>query len=155
MSTKQQTDLVILKSAVVPATPERAFEVFTEELATWWPYATHSVEAMAEGGGSPQTVVFETGPNGRVYEVMSSGKEAHWADVIAWEPPHRFVWEWKVNPDAPTEVEVRFTPDGEGTRVELEHRGFERLGDGAEESHRGYSEGWPAVFQDFVDTVSK
>ena len=31
-----------------------------------------------------------------------------------------------------TEVEVQFTPEGSGTRVELEHRYLERLGDTAE-----------------------
>ena len=154
MSTQQQTGLVVSRSAVVAATPERAFEVFTEEIATWWPLDTHSVEGMSEG---PRTVVFETRQDGRVYEVMSSGKEAHWADVIAWEPPHRFVLDWKVNPGAaaPTEVEVRFAAEGDGTRVELEHRGFERLGDSAQSTYESYSGGWPTVFQDYVDTLSK
>ena len=153
MST-QQAGLVILKSAVVPTTPEKAFVAFTEGIATWWPLDTHSVEGMSEG---PRTVVFEPRLDGRVYEVMSTGKEAHWANVIAWEPPHRFVLEWKVNPDAvaPTEVEVRFAPDGDGTRVELEHRGFERLGEAAESTYESYSGGWPTVFQDFVDTLSR
>ena len=153
MSTQQQTGLVILKSAVVPTTPERAFEVFTDGIATWWPLDTHSVE----GDRGPRTVVFETRPEGRVYEVMSTGEEAHWANVIAWEPPHRFVLEWKVDPGAvaPTEVEVRFAPEGDGTRVELEHRGFERLGEAAKEAHESYSTGWPTVFQDYADTLSK
>jgi hypothetical protein len=152
MSTQQQTGLVVSRSAVVAATPERAFEVFTEEIATWWPYETHSVEGSSDG-----TVVFETGPNGRVYEIMSTGEEAHWANVIAWDPPNRFVLEWKVDPNAiaPTEVEVRFMPDGDGTRVELEHRAFERLGEAAESTYESYSGGWPTVFQDFVDTLSK
>jgi activator of Hsp90 ATPase-like protein len=152
----QETELVILKSAVVPTTAGRAFQVFTEEIDTWWPH-THSVEAMGDAGTKPKAIVFETGPNGRVYEVMSTGKKAHWANVIAWDPPHRFVLEWKVNPDAvaPTEVEVRFAPEGDGTRVELEHRGFERLGGAAEEAHGSYSKGWPTVFQDYVETLRK
>jgi hypothetical protein len=103
-------------------------------------------------------VVFETGPNGRIYEIMSTGEEAHWADVGAWDPPHRFVIEWKLNPKAiaaTTEVEVRFMPEGDGTRVELEHRGFERLGEAAESTHESYSGGWPTVVQAFVDALSK
>jgi uncharacterized protein YndB with AHSA1/START domain len=156
MST-QETGLVIVKSAVVPTTPERAFQVFTDEIASWWPLKTHSIEKLGEDSSGTQTVVFETGPNGRLYEVMSTGQEGHWANVTAWEPPNRFVLDWKVNPDAaaPTEVEVRFTPEGDGTRVELEHRGFERLGEAAEEAHRAYSKGWPTVFQDYVDTLRK
>ena len=104
MSTQHETGLVVSRSAVVSATPERAFEVFTEGIATWWPYKTHSVEGSSDGDTAPQTVVFETGPNGRVYEIMSTGEEAHWADVVAWDPPHRFVLEWKLTAIAATEV---------------------------------------------------
>jgi activator of Hsp90 ATPase-like protein len=155
MSTPK-TGLVIQKSAIVSASPEKAFAVFTEGIATWWPYETHSVQAMDKDAGSPETVIFETGPNGRVYERMTSGEEAHWANVSVWEPPYRLVLEWKVNPTvAPTEIEVRFTPEGEGTRVDLEHRGFEALGKDAEKAHSSYSSGWPAVFQDYVETIGK
>ncbi len=158
MSTQQQTGLVISKSAVVPATPERAFEVFTEEIATWWPYKTHSVEGSSEGDTAPQTVVFETGPNGRMYEIMSTGEEAHWAERrrLGPAPPVRPRVEGEPEGrSATTEVEVRFTPEGDGTRVELEHRGFERLGDAAETTHESYSGGWPTVVQAFVDSLSK
>src|SRR6266545_1807844 len=153
----KEAGLVIQKSAVVAAPPEKAFEVFTEGIATWWPIETHSVQAMDKDSGAPETVIFETGPGGRVYERMTNGEEAHWANVIAWEPPHRLVLEWKVNPDAvaPTEIEVRFTPEGDGTRVDLEHRGFEALGKDAEEAHADYSGGWPTVFRDYVETVGK
>ena len=57
--------------------------------------------------------------------------------VVVWDPPSRVVlaWqlgpEWKYNPDLITEVEVTFTPDGDGTLVNLEHRDLERMGDGA------------------------
>jgi uncharacterized protein YndB with AHSA1/START domain len=153
----QETGLVIQKSAIVDATPEKAFEVFTEGIATWWPIETHSIQAMVKDGQPPETVIFETGPQGRVYERMTNGEEAHWANVTAWEPPHRLVLEWKVNHEAvaPTEIEILFTPEGEGTRVDLEHRGFEALGKDAEEAHKSYSNGWPTVFQDYVETVGK
>jgi uncharacterized protein YndB with AHSA1/START domain len=150
----QQTDLTIRKSAVVAASPERAFEVFTEGVASWWPYDRMSVEAMEGEGRAPETVIFETGPNGRVYERMTNGEEAHWARVTAWEPPHRLVLEWHVNPEreAPTEIEVRFTPEGEGTRVDLEHRGWEALGAEAEAVAETYANGWPLVFGRFVES---
>ena len=47
--------------------------------------------------------------------------------VLAWQLGP----EWKYNPDLITEVEVTFTPDGDGTLVNLEHRDLERMGDGA------------------------
>ncbi len=96
---------------------------------------------------SPETVVFETGPNGRIYERMTNGKEAHWAHVTAWEPPTRVVLAWQVNPDTPgpTEIEMRFTPEGDGTRYDFEHRGWDVLGAEAEESAGNYANGWVHV----------
>lgn len=156
MST-QETDLAIRKTAVVPASPEKAFRIFTEEIATWWPMESHSVEAMDTESDQVGSLVFDTGPGGRLYERMSSGQEAHWANVTAWEPPHRLVLAWQVNPDtpAPTEIEVLFTAEGKGTRVDFEHRGFEILGQDAEEAHSSYASGWPKVLQDFVETIDK
>ena len=58
----QQTDLTIRKTGVVAATPEKAFQIFTEGIADWFPYETHSVEGMMGEDRSPETVVFETGP---------------------------------------------------------------------------------------------
>ena len=57
--------------------------------------------------------------------------------MVAWEPPRRFVMAWKINgewhyePDLAksSEVEVRFTPQPDGsTRIDLEHRFFRRIG---------------------------
>ncbi len=42
---------------------------------------------------------------------------------------------------------MRFAADGEGTRVDLEHRGWERLGDIASEAREGYESGWPGVLE--------
>ena len=53
------------------------------------------------------------------------------------------------------QVGVGFTPEGDGTRVELEHRGFERLGDAAETTRESYSGGWPTLVQAFVDSLRK
>jgi uncharacterized protein YndB with AHSA1/START domain len=149
----QQTDLTIRKSGVVSATPEKAFEVFTEGIATWWPYDTHSVEGMEGEGSSPETVVFEPGPEGRIYERMTNGQEAHWANVTAWEPPHRIVLAWQVNPETPgpTEIEIRFTPEGDGTRFDFEHRGWEVLGADAEEASNQYSGGWVTVLRHYAE----
>jgi uncharacterized protein YndB with AHSA1/START domain len=143
----QQTDLTIRRTGVVAATPEKAFQIFTEGIADWFPYDTHSVEGQKGEDRSPETVVFETGPNGRIYERMTNGQEAHWAHVTAWEPPHRVVLAWQVNPDTPgpTEIEMRFTPEGDGTRFDFEHRGWEVLGADAERAAGQYDGGWVTV----------
>jgi uncharacterized protein YndB with AHSA1/START domain len=150
----QQTDLTIRRTGVVAATPEKAFEIFTERIADWWPYDTHSVEGGKGEDRSPETVIFETGPTGRIYERMTNGKEAHWAHVTAWEPPTRVVLAWQVNPDTPgpTEIEMRFTPEGDGTRFDFEHRGWDVLGAEAEKSASNYANGWVDVLGRYEQT---
>jgi uncharacterized protein YndB with AHSA1/START domain len=132
-------------SIVVAASPERAFEVFTAELGTWWP-----LEKFARLDG-PKTAMIEPRKGGRVFERSTSGEEASWGAVLEWEPPHRLVLAWKTNddPNPPTEVEVRFTADGDGTRVDLEHRGWERLGEDGAEARESYDNGWPLVLGRF------
>jgi hypothetical protein len=130
---------------------EDAFRVFTAEIAAWWPVADHSVEPDRVAA-----VVLEAGAGGRLYERWHDGHEADWARVLAWEPPARLLLAWMPNPDrpAPTEVEVRFVALEPGhTRVELEHRGWERLGAQGPESRAGYESGWPVVLESFAATA--
>jgi uncharacterized protein YndB with AHSA1/START domain len=132
----------IRKSVTVNRPRDDAFRLFTAEIATWWPLSTHSL-----GEESAETVVFEPREGGRVYERKTDGSISYWAEVTTWEPPARFVLEWRPNPDAPaaTELEVTFNPEGGGTRVDLEHRGWERLGEAAELKRTEYETGWDGV----------
>ncbi len=127
----------VTRGVAVARTPEEAFRVFTERMGEWWPLETHHI-----GEQPAQTAVIEPYAGGRWFERAADGTECDWGRVIAWEPPDRIVlgWhlgpDWKYDPDeaTATEVEIRFTAERPGrTRVELEHRGFERLGDRAEE----------------------
>jgi uncharacterized protein YndB with AHSA1/START domain len=149
MST-QAADLIVRKTVTVAAPIERAFEVFTERIGTWWPVATHSI-----GREQAQTAVLEGREGGRLYEVIEGGETAPWATLTAWEPPHRLVLSWHVNPEriAPTEVEVRFTAEEGGTRVDLEHRAWERLGADATDASAGYDEGWDLVLGRYVEAA--
>jgi uncharacterized protein YndB with AHSA1/START domain len=76
----------VRKSIVVSAPPERAFELFTDGIASWWPVGSHSIH-----GDDVETVVFEPRAGGRVYERAANGKEEHWASVRAFERPTRIV----------------------------------------------------------------
>jgi uncharacterized protein YndB with AHSA1/START domain len=85
------------------------------------------------------------------------GAETTVGKILAWEPPHRFVVSWDVNskwkPDATvsSEVEVKFLIDGpDATRVELEHRKFEVLGEEGGRKLRGDVDGgWPKMLEHF------
>lgn len=134
----------IHKSMTVEASVETAFETFTRGMGRWWPRGSHSLFDERDD------VVFEERVGGRVYERAPDGREGEWADVIVWEPPDRFVLRWRVNPKrGPTEVEVRFAPENGGTRVDLEHRGWDDVGDA--EGRANYDTGWDFVLARFTD----
>lgn len=143
----QAADSAVRKTVTVAAELDDAFAAFTERIAEWWPLRTHSI-----GGDAATAAVFEGRLGGRLYERFGSGDEHDWATVVGWEPPYRLVLEWKVNPSAPaTEVEVRFTATSDGTtRVDLEHRGWERR---EENDRRSYDSGWEQVLERYVEAV--
>jgi uncharacterized protein YndB with AHSA1/START domain len=145
-------------SVEVHAPIERAFEVFTAEIGSWWDPNHHILE------GELAEMVFEPRVGGHVYDRAVDGSECRWARVLAYEPPRRFVisWdislEWKLETDLEktSEVEVRFselTPDR--TRVELEHRNLERHGDGWEQMRDavGSPGGWAGGLRAFAGAL--
>jgi len=139
---------VVRKTVTIDCSVEEAFRVFTAEARSWWPIESHSIHQKVT------EIVFEPRAGGEVYEVSESGERGHWATVLEWEPPGRLVLAWNIRDADPesTEVEVTFLPDGTGTRVELEHRGWERLVDGAAE-RANYDTGWDFVLGEYVSTA--
>jgi len=123
----------VKKSITVKASVEHAFKVFTDGFDSWWPRSHHiGQQAMVKA-------VIETRAGGRCFGREADGTECDWGRVLTWEPPNRFVLAWQIDPkwqyepdlNKASEVEVRFTPEAGGlTRVDLEHRHFERHGEG-------------------------
>jgi uncharacterized protein YndB with AHSA1/START domain len=147
----EATGLTVRRSVTVARNREDAFRVFTEEIGTWWPVETHSI---GKDGRPAETAAIDGREGGRFYERTGSGTE-HWGTILVWEPPARIVISWELRPERPaTEIEVTFTDDGDGTRVDLEHRGFERLGDEAEDVAAGYSEGWTKVLGRYAEVAN-
>lgn len=140
----------VRKSVTVDCVVEEAFRVFTAEAESWWPRADHSIYE-SEG----REIVFEGHEGGEVYELSRHGEKGHWATVVSWEPPNRLVLAWNVleRDQVATEVEVRFLPEGDTTRVELEHRGWEALGEGASERRGSYDAGWGQVLGGYVERI--
>ena len=118
-------------------------------MTDWWPLATHAI-----GEKPARAQILEKHTGGRWYDVDMNGKETDIGSVLAYEPPSRLLLSWKISciftidPSTTTEIEVRFIAETpERTRIELEHRGFEIYGEGADEAVKLYeSEGaWTFV----------
>lgn len=125
-------------------TPTESFRRFTTDIGRWWPTASHSVGGKRTTGVSLQPRV-----GGEIVESIHGGREAHWGTITDWDPPGRvaFTWHPGRSPDTGTRVEVRFLPDGTGTRVELVHSGWEALGALAKTARNGYPIGWAYVLR--------
>jgi len=148
----------VKKSITVNASVEHSFAVFTEGYDTWWPRSHHI-------GKSPMAkAVIETYRGGRCYTTQVDGSECDWGRILEWDPPNRLLiaWqisaEWGYEPDLAksSEVEITFTPTAEGgTRVDLEHRGFERMGAGGATMRTGVDSpgGWETLLQLFAERV--
>ena len=108
MST-QSTAAPVRTQVVVQAPIQRAFDVFTQEMKSWWPPDHHI------GQGELLEMVFEARVGGRIYDRNTDGGECTWARVLAYEPPERLVFSWDISPqweiesdpDRTSEVEVR------------------------------------------------
>lgn len=132
----------VRKTVTVDCVVEEAFRVFTTDATSWWPVDSHSIH-----GTAVKEIVFEGREGGEVYELTADGEKGHWATVTVWDPPTRIVLAWNIleREAVPTEVDVRFVAEGDGTRVELEHRGWEALAEDAPAKRENYDTGWGHV----------
>lgn len=154
------TDIPVRRSVTVKVGVEQAFRVFTEGFDTWWPRTHHIGKSPMKRG------VIEPFVGGRLYSEQVDDTDCPWGQVTTWDPPHRFVFAWQINaqwgyePDLAksSEVEVRFSPEPDGsTRVDLEHRYFERMGAGADEMRTGVGGegGWGGLLTLFAQKAEQ
>jgi uncharacterized protein YndB with AHSA1/START domain len=130
---------------------DRAFDLWTKRIAQWWP-VDHSVS-----GEDGLLVVLEGREGGRIFERTPAGTEHDWGEVTAWEPPTRLAYLWHLRRDRAdaTDVEIRFVDRGDATtRVEIEHRGWERLGAAGEAARDANFGGWATMLPHYVDAAA-
>ena len=116
----------VLVSLRVKASPARAFEAFTNEIADWW-QPNGLFEFTQEDTGS---LAFEPRQGGRLTMALANGELFEVGRIKVWEPPLRLVLSWRTErlaPDQSTEVRVSFEPMGEETRVTVEHLGWDAI----------------------------
>jgi len=147
----------VRKSVLVRAPREIAFQVFTANIAAWWPLESHHIGATA-----CVAVTIEPRAGGRWFERGSDGTECDWGHVIVWDPPARVVLAWQLNakfdhdPAVQSEVEVRFIAlDAGRTQVELEHRGLEVFGADATAMHDTFDSpnGWGGMLEQYAEVA--
>ena len=146
----------VRKSIFVNAPQARAFDVFTSGIGRWWP-KSHKIGAV-----DLERPVLEPKPDGRWYELGVDGSQCEVGKVLVWDPPERLVLIWQLtaeftfDPDLETEVEVRFSPEGSGTRVDLEHRNLERLGDTANKLREAIDSpgGWGGLLELYAQATA-
>ena len=135
----------------VNCSAEHAFNTWTAGIATWWP-PDHTVT-----GRAGITVVMQSGVGGRIYERTPEGVERDWGEVTVWSPPARLAYLWQLRRDRSdaTEVEIRFVAkDSGGTRIEIEHRGWERLGSAADQWREQNRAGWETLLPHFQAVIA-
>jgi uncharacterized protein YndB with AHSA1/START domain len=131
--------VTISKSIFVKRPVAAAFRLFTAEIGTWWPLK----EGLSFGGERAHQIFMEARVGGRFFERFTDGEEFECGKVTVYEPPARVAFTWRQPDwDGPTEVDVRFVPERDGTRVLLEHRGWERLAEASRSSRDSYDGGW-------------
>jgi uncharacterized protein YndB with AHSA1/START domain len=155
MSTTQEAraeDLLVRKVVHVAAKPERAFDVFTKQMSSWWPLVSHHI-----GKADAVAAVVEPFVGGRWFERGVDGSECDWGRVLVWEPGKRVMLAWELTAEwqhdraIQTEVDVTFVPDPGGCIVTLEHRKLSAYGAKAVEMQKilGSEGGWAGMLGAF------
>ena len=141
----------VRKSIVVGASPQRAFEVFTTGIDRWWP-KTHGI-----GMTAITKSVIEPFQGGRWYTAHADGTEVVIGHIRVWDPGKRFVVGWEISRGLEAGCAHRAGLRGRGaasarkvrgTRVDLEHRDFQRMGEEPGQKMRtGVDGGWPGILE--------
>jgi uncharacterized protein YndB with AHSA1/START domain len=133
--------MTIRKSILVAQPPEVAFRVFCEDMHEWWP-------AGFSGKGSK--VLLECRLGGRYYERRADGTEYEIGRVTAYQPPSIVAFSWRAPSwDVVTQVEIRFSAEAGGTRIVLEHSGWEQS-DKTREARNNYDTGWGKILENYL-----
>lgn len=141
--------MTIRKSIRVERPPQIAFKAFCEEIGQWWPLK----QGFSFGGDRAKEIFIEARVGGRFYERFTDGTEYEVGRVTAYQPPNIVAFTWcSADWEAPTQVEVRFIAESTGTRVELEHSGWDR-GPKMQSARKSYEGGWDLVLGEYQSCV--
>jgi hypothetical protein len=130
---------------------DHAFATWTERFGLWWP-AGHTAS------GDPEASVhLEPRLGGRIFERAGNGREIDWGEVTVWDPPRRlgYLWHIRRTREAATDVLVHFEDTRDGSRIRIEHTGWERLGDEGPSWRDANRGGWAGLLPHFAATAER
>ena len=116
----------VLVALRIAAPPARTFAAFTDEIGEWW--RPNGLFRFTDRAGG--RLAFEPDPPERLVEIGADGERFEIGPVREWDPPHRLVFGWRQDgfpDDRSTEVAVRFDEVDTGTRVTVEHFGWDAI----------------------------
>jgi hypothetical protein len=126
----------VTRQITVPVPPDRAYAVFVDRFADWWPR-----EHCFVGEAALDRVFID--PVGAVWgEVARDGRVLPWGALTALRPGEGLTLGWQMDatvspwvpdpdPARASQIDVSFDPVPGGTLVTLTHRAFSNHGDGA------------------------
>lgn len=131
-------------STTVVLTPERAFQLFTTQIGSWWDEDKHILRSPLK------EMIFEPWVGGNIIDRGTDGSECRWARILAYEPPNRVCFSWDIttgwqietDPARCSDIEITFIPAPGGTTVTLTHRHLDRHGPGWESMRDAVAGGW-------------
>ena len=113
----------------LPLSPERAFDVFVQQMDVWWPRRGVFPYSFAPEGTRPLHIRFEPQLGGRYYETFLDGSEYEIGRIDLYQPPERLSYTWR-DPSwsGHTRIQLSFAAEGEGARLSYEQDGFADAG---------------------------
>lgn len=126
----------------IGATPERVWEVLTEEASGWWPASFYV-------GAEPRGFTVEAKVGGRVYEDWGGGQGVLWATVLVVRRGELLQWAGDLAPEfggpARSVTSFRLEADGEGTRLKFRDSAYGSLSASTLEA---LEEGWRFLLEE-------
>ena len=153
----------IVREVVVDCDPQRAFDLFTADMTSWWPPAHHI------GSAPIAEVVIEPHAGGRWYTRHQDGTETNTGFVVRYDPPSAnkegrvtITWQigadWSYHPDLVTTIDVRFVEEEPGrTRVALEHGDLDNFGEHAEQMKNVFEapDAWTSTLAAYAEAAGR
>lgn len=141
----------LVKTIDVPCSQKNAFEIFLNQMASWWPMDKFTVSAMA--GKSATGIRVDPRVGGQIVEIGGDGEEVLWGTILTCEPHARVTMDFHI--PRPGDVvtarpllELDFEALGPAqTRVTLTQSNFEALGEMGAPVRGGYTFGWQMIFE--------